>query len=77
MENQDWQPIETAPKDQVIIAYDPKHFAIGEGDSQIPVVAYWKWTPPVIGNSHWITAHQGHKIHPTHWKPATCPKVGE
>ena len=59
-----WQPIETAPRDQVILAWP------GPGDD--PVVVFW--FKPTKGPGLWYEAGtDAYSVDPTHWRPLPPP----
>jgi len=59
-----WQPIETAPRDQVILAWP------GPGDD--PVVVFW-FKPPK-GPGLWYEAGtDAYSVDPSHWRPLPPP----
>jgi len=56
----DWQPIETAPKDNLIIGYDP----VKENPIQVMKYDYGGWGDAV---------YQEWSAEPTHWMPLPEP----
>lgn len=67
---QDWQPIETAPKDGIIQLYVPKGF-----DGR-PLVRQGEWHNTTLRQPGWLL-HHGPDLHarwqPTHWRPLPAP----
>lgn len=61
LDKSQWQPIETAPKDEewVMLLDDPE---------LIPVFALWDEDA-----GEWITAGTRKVVHPTHWMPLPDP----
>lgn len=61
---QSWQPIETAPKGEHVLLYDPSW----EGD--VPNIYIGGWT-----GSCWCVCHEADMdvIEPTHWMPLPSP----
>jgi len=61
-EEMEWQPIETAPKDVLFLAWE-------DGKCWIAKLLYG--TPKVMHFGKWVN------IYPTHWKPFPHPPKGE
>lgn len=73
---QDWQPIETAPKDGTeVLLYSPS----APRNCQPPyIVAIGSWTTSVVGDAFWPLHWAGWPNHdhpPTHWMPLPQPPV--
>jgi hypothetical protein len=68
----EWQPIETAPKDQYIVAYIP---------NENPVVLYWGCYDSIqpCGDLYgWLNSELGAEfpyLNVTHWMPLPKPPV--
>jgi len=66
MNNNEWQPIETAPKDGTnILVFENDN----ESDAEVMIANYYG------GNGHWSISwdDRGIEINPTHWMPLPKP----
>jgi len=74
-----WQPIETAPKDRLILGYEPAG-ALGSGVqfSESVGIIYW-WAGDVRNKPGWNAGTgiaSGPRCFPTHWMPLPSAPVG-
>ena len=71
-EHDDWQPIETAPKDEsLILVYGPCEVDGESYPAQVGIALYHKI------RDRWIDENNGYAIyHPTHWRPLPPPPQG-
>jgi len=66
----DWMPIETAPKDVPILAYEPYEWGGGA-----VVTIYWQPNVNYVAGGYWGGGSPLRVYEPTHWMPLPEPPL--
>lgn len=66
----EWQPIETAPRDTMILAGNSREGYTTLANFDHDREEWWE------ANTHWTDAHSA-PLYPTHWMPLPPPPEGE
>lgn len=70
---QEWQPIETAPRDGTVIRFKNKLI----GKDEILKCRWGKYINPVGREMmEWVEFERGNLVCPTHWQPLPHPRAG-